>query len=326
MTAAERHGIAVAGTALVDTICEIDAYPTCGELVQIRRMERAVGGCVPNVSLDLKAMRPELPVYAVGKLGNDDNGALVINTLQQAGIQCSGLVRSPEERTTFTEVMSVTGGQRTFFTYAGAGASFGCDDVPLEALPVKILLLGYFLLLDKIDHGDGVAVLRDAQQCGIKTAIDLVSESSDRYALVRPCLPFTDYLIVNELEAGKLAGMEPSDDALPHIAERLRALGVREKVIIHKADRALCLSDAGVTVVGSYQLPQGYIQGTTGAGDAFCAGALLGLHNGRSDREILEFASAAAAVSLSGVDAVSGLKSEAEILKICENWKRVSIC
>lgn len=326
MSAVERQGIAVAGTALVDTICEIAAYPACGELVQIRRVERAVGGCVPNVCLDLKAMRPELSVYAVSRIGNDDNGELITQTLRQAGVRCSGITRSSEESTTFTEVMSVSGGQRTFFTYAGAGASFGRDDVPLEALPAKILLLGYFLLLDRVDHGDGVAILRDAQRHGIKTAIDLVSENSDRYALVRPCLPFTNYLIVNELEAGKLAGIEPSDDTLPQIAERLRALGVRDKVIIHKADRALCLSDAGLTTVGSYQLPPGYIQGTTGAGDAFCAATLLGLHSDWSDRQILEFSSAAAAASLRSIDAVSGLKNEREILKLCENWKRVSVC
>ena len=326
MSWVRRNGISVAGTALVDTICDIASYPNCGELTQIRGIERAVGGCVPNVTMDLKTIRPELPVRAISKVGCDSNGDFLIKTLKQAGINCSGIAKAPEERTSFTDVMSVVGGQRTFFTYAGACASFGHENIPFDDINSKILLLGYFLLLQKVDNGDGVQILREAQQRGMKTAIDLVSENSTRYSLVLPCLRFTNYLIVNEIEAGHLADMTPTDDNLPKIAERLRKLGVQDKVIIHKSDRALCLSDDGLSVVGSCIVPEGYIKGTTGAGDAFCAAALIGLHSDWPDEKILTFASAAAAVSLSSADATSGLKSEEEILKISREWKRVSVC
>lgn len=326
MDGAKRHGIAVAGTALVDTIYDIAAYPNCGELAQICRIERGAGGCVPNVSIDLKTVRPDLPVWAIGKVGCDSNGEFLMNTLKQAGVDCSGMVQSPEERTSFTEVMSVVGGQRTFFSYAGACAAFGRETVPFDSIDPKILLLGYFLLLEKVDNGDGVEILREAQRRGIKTAIDLVSENSTRYSLVLPCLPFTDYLIVNEIEAGHLASMEPTDRNLPLIAQRLRERGVRDKVIIHKADRAVCLSDEGFTVVGSYRVPDDRIKGMTGAGDAFCAGALIGLHCEWPDAQILEFASAVAAVSLSSADATGGLKNEETIRKICKDWERVPVC
>ena len=63
---------------------------------------------------------------------------------------------------------------------------------------------------------------------GIKTSIDLVSENSDRYNLVLPCLPFTDYLIINELEAARLTGMEADISNLSKIAVKLLDLGVRE--------------------------------------------------------------------------------------------------
>ena len=57
----ERKGITVAGTVIVDKINEISAYPQCGELTQIRSIHKAIGGCVPNVALDLKRILPELP-------------------------------------------------------------------------------------------------------------------------------------------------------------------------------------------------------------------------------------------------------------------------
>ena len=63
----------------------------------------------------------------------------------------------------------------------------------------------------------------------------------------------------------------------------------------------------------SLDLPEGYIKGSVGAGDAFCAGCLYGIYNGYSDRRILEFASGAAAMSLCREDSVSGMRSAAEI-------------
>ena len=66
---AERSGIAVAGSILVDKIKGISAYPECGQLVQIISQEKAVGGLVPNVGIDLKKIDPTLPVFAYGKVG-----------------------------------------------------------------------------------------------------------------------------------------------------------------------------------------------------------------------------------------------------------------
>ena len=113
------------------------------------------------------------------------------------------------------------------------------EDIDFDKLDVKMLHLGYFLLLEKVDRGDGQAILKKAKDFGIQTSIDLVSENSERYSLVLPCLPYTDYLIINEVEAGKLTGIDPMDENLEMIARKLKELGVQEKVIIHKPDYAV---------------------------------------------------------------------------------------
>lgn len=322
MGASKREGIAVVGSVLVDKINEIKAYPESGELTQIVGLDKAVGGCVPNVSVDLKKICPKLPVWALGKIGDDEEGNYVSDVLGGAGVDVNGLAVMKGERTSFTEVMSVINGQRTFFTYPGASADFGYTDILFDSMSAKIFHLGYFLLLQKMDDGDGLKVLQKAQELGMKTSIDMVSENSDRYAIVLPCLPYTDYLIVNEHEAGKLTGMEPTEDNLEAIARKLRELGVKDKVIIHMPDRAVCLSEEGFTVVGSYILPEGYIKGTTGAGDAFCAGSLIGIYENWKDKEILEFASACAIMALGKADATSGLVTEDEIKEFCKKFDR----
>jgi len=70
MAVTEKAGITIAGTVIVDKINKISAYPQSGELTQIRSIQKAIGGCVPNVALDLKKIRPDLPIRAVGTVGS----------------------------------------------------------------------------------------------------------------------------------------------------------------------------------------------------------------------------------------------------------------
>lgn len=315
-----HKGIMVAGSVLVDKINTIAAYPKIGELTQIQSVEPAVGGCVPNVALDLKKIDPSQTVWAVGRIGNDQEGDFVSEILQNGGVDINGLTRCAE-KTSFTEVMSVAGGQRTFFTYPGASADFCLSDVPFDCNP-KILHLGYFLLLQAVDQGEGLKILQEATARGIETSIDLVSENSDRYHLVIPCLPYTDYLIINEMEAGKLTGMEPCRENLAAMGEKLLSMGVRKMVILHMPEEAVCCTAQQSVRVGSLILPEGFIQGTTGAGDAFCAGALTAIYEGQSANDILCFASNCAMMSLRAPDATGGLASKAEIMKKAENFPR----
>ena len=318
-------GIAVAGSILIDRINDIEKYPEAGELAKILAIRAATGGCVPNVAIDLARLCPTLPVKAIGKVGRDADGELARRTLEAAGVDCSGFTEC-DERTSFTEVMSEVGGQRTFFTYPGASDEFGFSDIDFDALEVKMLHLGYYLLLKKVDAGDGERILAEAKRRGIKTSIDLVSENSDRYSAIIPSLKYTDNLIINELEAGALTGIEPSRDNLVKIARRLLELGVRERVIIHERSLGIVATREGVTTLGSFELPAGFIKGTTGAGDAFCAGALYAIHEERSDREILEYATVSALGALRAPDAVSGMDSLEELQKLTYELKRTNIC
>ena len=319
----ERKGIAVAGSILVDKIYDISAYPNAGELTQIRSITRAVGGLVPNNGIGLKKLCPTLSVFAIGKVGNDEMGDFVLKELEKNEVDTSGVRIANGEVTSFTDVMSVMGGQRTFFTYPGGSATFGYDDIDWDSLTCKMLHLGYFLLLEKVDNGDGLRILKEASTRGIKTSIDLVSENSDRYTCVLPCLPYVDNLIINELEAGKLCGMEPTNENLPEIAKKLLTLGVRERVIIHTPALGVCATKNACTVLSSYRLPQGFIQGTTGAGDAFCSGALIAINEGKSDKEILEYAQTAAIAALRTADATGGLEPLEVLFDAFGNFERI---
>lgn len=320
-----KDSIAIAGSILVDKINEISAYPQEGELTKILNVEKSVGGCVPNVAIDIKKICPDLVVKAVGKIGDDENGEYVKQELAKQGVDISS-ISICQDKTSFTEVMSVKGGQRTFFTYPGASSKFGYDDVDFDKIDVKMLHLGYLLLLDRIDNGDGIRVLKNAKKRGVITSIDLVSENSRRYTQIIPCLPYVDNLIINEIEASGITGIEPKRENLIIMAKALKEKGVIERVIIHTSEVSVCVSNSGEYYLPSYDLPKEFIVGTTGAGDAFCAGALVAISENRSDMEILEFASSSAVVALSTADATSGLCEKDEIVNSCQRFKRKKIC
>lgn len=321
-----REGIAVAGSILVDKIKEISAYPREGELTKILSTGIFTGGMVPNDGVDIKKIRPTIPVFAIGKVGADGEGRHVIDSLSSSGVDVSGIVLTKSEETSFTDVMSVTGGQRTFFSYPGASATFGYDSIDWERLNVKMLHLGYFLLLERVDGGDGFKILQEARRRGIKTSIDLVSENSERYQAVRPCLPHVDNLIVNEIEAGKLADIEPTAGNLVPIARKLKELGVAERVIVHTPDIGILFDGEELIALPSYDLPSGYVKGTTGAGDAFCSGALVGIYEERSNAEILEMATVSATCSLRAVDATGGVECYENMREFCKRFQRKKIC
>ena len=177
----------------------------------------------------------------------------------------------------------------------------------------RIFHLACLLLLDALDEPDAkfgtkaARLLAAAQSAGLKTSVDVVSEDSDRFAkIVLPVLKHVDYCILNEIEAGKTTGFKIRQldgrldtVALRHAAGALLQSGVRELVVIHFPEGGFARTRKGDDVwQPSLKLPEKFVAGTAGAGDAFCAGVLLGLHEGWALNKSLLTGVCAAAASL----------------------------
>ena len=172
-------------------------------------------------------------------------------------------------------------------------------------------------------------LLHDVQARGIKTSVDVVSESSGHFAeVVVPTLKYCNYIIINEIESCQVSGNTPRDEngnliesEIWSAMEFLLSKGVKDCVIVHAPEKGFILrADGKRTSVPSLKLPKGYIKGSVGAGDAFCAGCLYGLYNEWSDEDILRFAAAAAACNLSEADSVSGMKTKDEIWEVSKKY------
>ncbi len=331
----QRTGIAVAGNMIVDTVNSITKYPEIGMLTNITDTSRAVGGCALNTSIDLAKIDPSVPISAIGKIGNDENGSYIMSVLQKNRVDTNMVSVSDQVRTAFCNVMSLPSGERTFFSYGGANNEFSPADIDITDLKCKILHIGYILLLDMFDADDDeygtvmARFLHDVSQMGIKTSIDVVSSATADYGKkIIPVLKYTDYAIINEIECCNIWGYNPRNedgslniDTLRRAMQNMIDAGVREKVIIHCKEAGFCLDKSGkFSAVGSLKVDKSLFRGSVGAGDAFCAASLYGLYNGWDDEAILRFASAAAVCNLFEVNSIDGMRSKDEIMEVLNTY------
>lgn len=333
----ERKGITIAGNILTDIVKNIDCYPQVGMLSSISSVTKAVGGCAPNTAIDLCRIDPSVPISVIGCIGDDEYGRYVISQMQRCNIDTNGVKITDAAPTSFSDVMSLPSGERTFFHARGANALFCPDDVDISGLTCNILHIGYILLLDRFDAPDeeyGTVMARflhQVQSAGIRTSIDVVSDSSADYPnKIIPALKYCDFAIINEIECCSIWGLDPRrGDGTLNVAVvqdamyRTLECGNCEKVIVHSKEAGFCLSRSGeMTVVPSLSIPASEIKGSVGAGDAFCAGCLYGIYHRYSDQEMLEFASATAACNLFAENAVDGMRSRQDILQVMHHYPR----
>ncbi|MDR2617549.1 MAG: carbohydrate kinase family protein [Treponema sp.] len=332
-----RKGIAVAGNMIVDILYPVKGLPKPGELVSIQEgISQSTGGALCNVAGDLAVIDPDLRITALGRVGNDPEADLVLDPMRRRkNIDLSMIKR--EGKTAFTAVMAdVISKERTFYTYCGANGRFCEDDIDWDRIDAAILHIGYILLLDALDGEDPVygtkmaRLLCHAKERGIKTSIDVVSEAGDRFKrLVPPSLKYTDYCVINEVEAEQVTGIVLRDQAgklisanLPRALEKMRSLGVAEWAVIHSPEGGFGLDRSGAYFESeTINLPPSYIKGKVGAGDAFCAGVLYSASCGEGLEEALELGNAAAAASLSQPGSTEGMLPAGELRKLRSRFR-----
>jgi sugar/nucleoside kinase (ribokinase family) len=320
-----RAGLLAGGNWIIDQVKMIDVYPQPEQLGNIRGQSQGTGGAPYNVLVGLAKAGAPFPLAGAGLVGKDALGSQIMSDCRQHKIDARYLGTTDQAATSYTDVMTeARNGRRTFFHARGANALWTGHDLNFAKSRARIFHLGYLLLLDALDAPDArfgtkaARLLARAQAAGLKTSVDVVSEGGDRFArIVRPALPHVDYCILNEFEAGKTTGFsirkgdgQLDTVALRHAAGALLQHGVREVVVIHFPEGAFARPRKGEDCwQSSLKLPAKHIAGTAGAGDAFCAGVLLGLHEDWDLSRCLRAGVCLAAASLADATCTAGIGS-----------------
>ena len=327
-SSASRQGVLAGGNFIVDQVKLIDHWPAQDTLANIGAESRGNGGGPYNVLKDLALLGARYPLSAAGLVGDDANGRWIADDCRAHGIDTAALRASVEVPTSYTDVMTVReGGRRTFFHQRGANARLTPAHFDFTATRAKWFYLGYLGLLDELDQVVGPVghvgsvgletgasvVLQKARQHGLLTCADMVSAPQPRFRdLALAAGPHLDALFVNEIETGYVLGHDlrgTGPEGLTAAATELRERAGCASVVLHCEHGAVVVA-AGASPVrhGSLRLPEGFSQGSAGAGDAFAAGYLHGLHEEWPVERRLQTAMCAAALCLTHPTCSGGLR------------------
>jgi len=325
-------GILCAGSIIVDVAKVIDRYPPLDHLALIDQVSLSTGGPSLNMAVDLRQLGAAFPVGLLGAVGDDPQGAFILAECARLGISTAAVRALAGVATSFTDIMvERDGGRRTMFHHSGANALFDASAADVPAYAARILHAGAPGLHPLMDQplpggGNGWSVLLErAQSAGLHTNLELVSLEPARIAEVAlPCLPYLDSIVVNEIEAGALTGIDapaPTPDgpadwpALEAMARQLVAGGVSVLAVVHFPAGCVAAGPGGRTWrQGSVRLRREQVASTNGAGDAFAAGVILGLHEGWPVERCLRLAVASAAACVRSPSTSAGIKRAAACL------------
>jgi len=320
-----RAGILCAGTILVDAGKVIDAYPALDHLATIERISLSTGGPALNMAVDLRMLGAAFPIGVLGAVGDDEHAAFILAECARLGINTDGVRKLAGAVTSFTDVMvEKDGGRRTMFHHSGANALFDASTAELETSAARMLHAGApgihpFMDSWRPDGGNGwSALLQRGQAAGLHTNMELVSLQPGRTAeTALPCLPYLDSIVINELEAGALTGIDVSvptaDGPVDWPGIEAMALGLIERgvsvlAVVHFPAGCVAAAPGGRTWrQGSVRLPREQVRSTTGAGDAFAAGVILGLHQSWPVEHCLRLAVASAAACVRSPNTSDGI-------------------
>ncbi len=337
-----RRGIVAAGSWVEDRIKVLAGWPQEEQITDILEIFRQGGGSGHNLGVDIRRLDATMAVEAIGLLGADEAGDFLVARAAAAGIDTTQLVKMNNVSTPFTDVMSDSKtGKRTFFFHRGTNDHLTPEHFDFSKTHGAILhlgLLGVHKLLDEPWHGEAngwVAVLKAAREQGMLCNLELVSIDAQRLRQVaRPCLPFLDLLVINDYELGALADMPVTDsqsvvvdEYLIEAAKTVMQMGSMELLVAHHPAGAVALYRANpdqapsVVQTRSFSLPFELVKGSAGAGDAFAAGVLYGVHENWPLQQTLELAHAVAAASLRAADTVSAVGTAAECLAFARQYR-----
>jgi sugar/nucleoside kinase (ribokinase family) len=312
----DRCQVLCAGVVVADHLCSpIDHLPAPGELVLAEELVLELGGCASNVAVDLAKMG--VSCWVNGCVGDDVFGTFVKELLTARGVDCQYLHTVTGAPTSQTMILNVRGEDRRFVHCFGANAHFAAKHIPVEVLrEAQVVYVGGYLVLPQLTGSALAKVFREAQHHGARTVLDVVvpaGAGAVRRLLeeLKLVLPHTDVFLPNDDEGRLLTGLDdPVKQAL-----LFRDLGAKTVVITMGARGSVLVSPNVCLKAGVFTVP---FVDATGSGDAFDAGYIVGLLEGRDEVGCLELASALGASCVRAIGTTPGVFTRDE----CEAFLR----
>lgn len=182
-----------------------------GGKINVEHIEFTTGGGATNAAVSLARLGGRAAF--LGKIGPDKIGQLIMHELKAHGVDTSYHLRSADESTGYSVILTSYEGDRTVLTHRGAGTTITADEIDWSFMGKTRWL--YVTSLS----GDSAHLLAPlgerAAAAGVKIAFNPGS-TQIRAGLdaLGGFLRKTDVLFLNKEEAARLTGREPVRDVI----------------------------------------------------------------------------------------------------------------
>lgn len=301
--------IVVIGSSNVDLIMKMDHLPEKGETVTDALFMQVYGGKGANQAV--AAARAGGSVAFVSCVGKDAYTPQMVQNYKDDEIDTDFVFE--EEGKSSGHALIMIGGDGDNCISVAPEANYELSPQKIDkALPV-------------IENAAMLVMQYEIPEETIKYVIDLANKKNipvlwnvaPARAFDFSYIPKVNILVLNELEAGFLAEMpvENESDA-EKAADILIRKGVEKVIITLGAKGAFVVTKDEKVSVASYKVDA---VDTTAAGDTFCGTFAVALVEGKSLKESLQFASAAAAISVTRMGAQPSAPTRKEIDEFLES-------
>ena len=284
------------GSLNIDYVYQVDDFVAGGETKLSESMKIFSGGKGLNQSIALKRAGAE--VYHGGLIGRD--GLFLKELLQKEGVN-TDFISTVDESTGHAIIQVNKSGENCILLFGGANQLFAADGI--DAILGSFNKGDYVLLQNEINHMD--YIINKAYDLGLNIILNPspINDKLKGYPLDK-----VSTFILNEIEGSELTGMNEAESILKVLIAKypnsnfVLTLGSKGVIYGHKEER--------IAVEAKKVIPVD----TTAAGDTFTGYYLSGILKGKTVKEALELATAAAALAVTRAGAAPSIPVLSEVL------------
>ena len=320
----KRPKILIAGSFNMDLTASCTRAPQAGETVIGKKFRTAPGGKGFNQAVQCARLGAD--VTMVGKVGEDDFGRALLEAAKGEGIDISHVLTDPDEATGIAIITleeTDEGTQNRIVVCPGANFTISAQEIGWlrEAVGNYDMVIMQFELSMEIVE----TIAEWAHETGVPVMVNPAPAApmSDRL------LSAVTFLSPNEHEAAVLTGHSISVengidyDDVRAVADALRERGVKNLIITMGGNGSIAVGESGIHHTECVKMP--HVADPTAAGDSFVASFCTVLAAGLPADKALDFASHAAAITVTRMGAMPSLPTITEVQELLrergyEDW------
>lgn len=296
--------IVVIGSTNVDLIMKLDRLPERGETVADGELSRVHGGKGANQAVAAALSGGD--VAFISCVGNDPNAKPMVDSFKLANINTEFVFRENDLPSGTALIMVGKGGDN--YISVSPGANYKLSPEYIDTAEELIKHANFVLIQSEIPPETLAYAIKKSKEFDAQ----VIWNSAPARNVDLSILHMTDILVANEIEAALLAKKEiKSDTDIKKAAEYLLSHGVRTVIITLGPAGSYVATRERQFRVPSFDVKQ---VDATSAGDTYCGCLATALSQGKSIEEAVNFASAAAALSVTRLGAQPSAPSRKEIL------------